>query len=147
GMDPIALYELIPHSIANADPRVMLVGIVSLVIIFGMPLVKSKIIKSIPAPMVVLIVTIPMAIIMDFKHTEPAFDLVKIGDFWASVGFNADFSAIGNPVFWKYVFMFLFINSLESLLTVKAIDGLDPFKRKSDYNKDLKALALGNGIS
>jgi hypothetical protein len=36
---------------------------------------------------------------------------------------------------------------LESLLTVKAIDGLDPYKRKSDYNKDLSALALGNGVS
>jgi MFS superfamily sulfate permease-like transporter len=101
GMEPIALYELIPHSIANADPRVVLVGIVSLVIIFGMPLLKGKVFKSIPAPMVVLVVTIPMAVIMDFKHTEPAFDLVKIGDFWASVGFNADFSAIGGFVFWK----------------------------------------------
>jgi len=43
--------------------------------------------------------------------------------------------------------MFLFVNSLESLLTVKAIDGLDPWKRKSDYNKDLSALALGNGVA
>jgi hypothetical protein len=43
--------------------------------------------------------------------------------------------------------MFLFVNSLESLLTVKAIDGLDPHRRKSDYNKDLSALGLGNGIS
>jgi MFS superfamily sulfate permease-like transporter len=147
GMEPIELYELIPHSIANADPRVVLVGIVSLVIIFGMPLLKAKIFKSIPAPMVVLVVTIPMAFIMDFKHTEPAFDLVKIGDFWASVGFNADFSAIGGFVFWKYVFMFLFVNSLESLLTVKAIDGLDPWKRASDPNKDLVAVGAGNALS
>ncbi|MEJ0056264.1 MAG: SulP family inorganic anion transporter [Bacteroidota bacterium] len=43
--------------------------------------------------------------------------------------------------------MFLFVNSLESLLTVKAIDGLDPYKRQSDYNKDLRGLALGNGLS
>ncbi len=147
GMAPIALYQLIPHSIANADPRVMLVGIVSLVIIFGMPLLKSKIFKKIPAPMVVLVVTIPMAFIMDFKHTEPAFDLVKIGDFWASVGYNADFSAVGNPIFWKYVFMFLFVNSLESLLTVKAIDGLDPWKRVSNPNKDLVAVGAGNALS
>ena len=147
GMEPIELYELIPHSIANADPRVVLVGIVSLVIIFGMPLLKGKIFKSIPAPMVVLVVTIPMAVIMDFKHTEPAFDLVKIGDFWASVGFNADFSAIGGFVFWKYVFMFLFVNSLESLLTVKAIDGLDPWKRVSNPNKDLVAVGAGNALS
>lgn len=147
GMEPIELYEMIPHSLANADPRVALVGIISLIIIFGMPMLKGKIFKSIPAPMVVLVVTIPMALLMDFQHTEPAFDLVKIGDFWASVGYNADFSAIGSPIFWKYVFMFLFVNSLESLLTVKAIDGLDPWKRASDPNKDLVAVGAGNALS
>jgi hypothetical protein len=73
--------------------------------------------------------------------------LVSIGDFWGNVNFNASFAGIGTYVFWKYVLMFLFVNSLESLLTVKAIDGLDPWKRKSDYNQDLRALAVGNGIS
>lgn len=147
GMEPLELYQMIPHSFLNADPRVALVGVVSLVIIFGMPLLKGKIFKSIPAPMVVLVVTIPMALIMDFRHTEPAFDLVSIGDFWGNIGFNASFAAIGTGVFWKYVLMFLFINSLESLLTVKAIDGLDPYKRESNYNKDLSALGAGNALS
>jgi MFS superfamily sulfate permease-like transporter len=73
--------------------------------------------------------------------------LVTIGDFWSNVKFNASFAAIGSGVFWKYVIMFLFVNSLESLLTVKAIDGLDPYKRVSNYNKDLSALALGNGLA
>ncbi len=147
GMEPIELYEMIPHSFMNADPRVALVGVVSLVIIFGMPLLKGKIFKSIPAPMVVLLITIPMAVIMDFRHTEPAFDLVSIGNFWENIKFNASFAAIGTGVFWKYVVMFLFINSLESLLTVKAIDGLDPYRRQSNYNKDLSALGAGNMLS
>ncbi|MFN5170068.1 MAG: SulP family inorganic anion transporter [Cyclobacteriaceae bacterium] len=147
GLEPFELYQQIPHSITHADPRVTLVGLVSLIIIFGMPLIKSKWVKKIPAPMVVLGITIPMALIMDFKHTEPAFDLVKIGDFWGMVGFNADFGMLGTGVFWKYVFMFLFINSLESLLTVKAIDGLDPWKRVSNPNKDLVAVGVGNATS
>ena len=147
GLDPIELYKMIPHSFMNADPRVSLVGIVSLVIIFGMPLLKGKIFKIIPAPMVVLIVTIPMALIMDFRHTEPAFDMVSIGNFWENITFNASFEAIGTGVFWKYVVMFLFINSLESLLTVKAVDGLDPYKRQSNPNKDLSALGAGNLMS
>lgn len=147
GLEPLELYQMIPHSFMNADPRVALVGIVSLVIIFGMPFLKGKIFKTIPAPMVVLVVTIPMAIVMDFRHTEPAFDLVSIGDFWSNIKFNASFAAIGTGVFWKYVVMFLFINSLESLLTVKAIDGLDPYKRQSNYNKDLSALGAGNALS
>lgn len=147
GLEPLELYQMIPHSFMNADPRVALVGIVSLVIIFGMPFLKGKIFKTIPAPMVVLVVTIPMAVVMDFRHTEPAFDLVSIGDFWSNIKFNASFAAIGTGVFWKYVVMFLFINSLESLLTVKAIDGLDPYKRQSNYNKDLSALGAGNALS
>ena len=147
GLEPIELYERIPDSFANADPRVALVGIVSLVIIFGMPLIKGNLIKKIPAPMVVLLVTIPMATIMDFRHTEPAFDLVSIGNFWDNIKFQASFAAIGTGVFWKYVIMFLLINSLESLLTVKAIDGLDPFKRESNSNKDLSALGAGNALS
>ena len=147
GLEPIELYEMIPHSFMNADPRVALVGVISLIIIFGMPFLKGKIFKSIPAPMVVLVVTIPLALFMDFRHTEPAFDLVSIGDFWGNISFNARFDAIGTGVFWKYVIMFLFINSLESLLTVKAVDGLDPYKRQSNYNKDLSALGAGNALS
>lgn len=147
GLEPIELYERIPHSIMHADPRVTLLGVISLVIIFGMPFLKSKIFKRLPAPMIVLLVTVPMAWIMDFEHTEPAFDMVKIGDFWGTIGFNASFGAIGTFVFWKYVFMFLFVNSLESLLTVKAIDGLDPWKRASNPNKDLVAVGAGNALS
>jgi MFS superfamily sulfate permease-like transporter len=146
GKEPLELFRMIPDSIIHEDLRVTFIGILSLVIIFGLPLLKGKF-KKIPAPLVVLLVTIPLAWIMDFKHTEPAFDMVSIGDFWGNIGFNADFSAIGSLVFWKYVLMFVFVNSLESLLTVKAIDGLDPWKRISNPNKDLMAVGAGNALS
>ncbi len=145
GLSPIQLYTHIPVFIANANWSIAIVGIGSLIIIFGMPMLGG-IFKKIPAPMIVLVVMIPLALVMNFKGLYKG-SLVSIGNFLKNVSFNARFDAIGTFVFWKYVFMFLFVNSLESLLTVKAIDGLDPYKRKSDYNKDLKALALGNGIS
>lgn len=147
GLEPIELFERIPDSILHEDPCVTLVGMVSLAIIFGIPMLKFKLFKKIPAPMLVLLVTIPMAWIMDFKHTEPAFDMVKIGNFWETISLNADFSAINTFIFWKYVLMFLFVNSLESLLTVKAIDSLDPWKRISNSNKDLMAVGAGNALS
>ena len=147
GKDPIALFLMIPESIIHEDIRVTIVGITSLIIIFGLPLLQFPIMKKVPAPMIVILVTIPMALIMDFRHTEPAFDLVSIGNFWESVGINVSFAMIGSWVFWKYVIMFMFINSLESLLTVKAIDTLDPWKRTSNPNKDLIAVGVGNGLS
>lgn len=145
GLTPIQLYTHIPQFIIHESSPIAIVGILSLIILFGMPALGG-IFKKIPAPMIVLVVTIPLAAILDFKTNHPG-SLVAIGDFWSNVHFSASFAAIGTGVFWKYVVMFLFVNSLESLLTVKAIDGLDPWKRKSNYNKDLSALALGNGIS
>ncbi len=147
GKEPLELFQMIPDSIIHEDLRVTLIGIISLIIIFGLPLLKGKVFKKVPAPVVVLLVTIPLALLMDFKHTEPAFDMVKIGNFWGDIGFNANFGMIGTFVFWKYVIMFLFVNSLESLLTVKAIDSLDPWKRISNPNKDLMAVGAGNALS
>jgi MFS superfamily sulfate permease-like transporter len=43
--------------------------------------------------------------------------------------------------------MFALVGSLESLLTVKAIDMMDPYKRKSNPNKDLIAIGIGNCIA
>jgi len=156
GLSPIQLYLHIPEFITHANPNIAIVGILSIVIIFGLPALGG-VFKKIPAPMIVLLVMIPLGIALNFKDIPAS--LVSIGDFWgnwkdttgsitlSSMAKNISFAAIGTFVFWKYVVMFLFVNSLESLLTVKAIDGLDPWKRKSDYNQDLRALAVGNGIS
>ncbi len=150
GLDPIHLYTHIPIFMANANLKIATIGILSLIIIFGLPMIGG-IFKKIPAPMVVLVIAIPLSIALglgDILSQEgKPFALVHIADFWQGVKFNASFAAIGTGVFWKYVVMFLFVNSLESLLTVKAIDGLDPYKRVSDYNKDLRALSIGNGVA
>jgi MFS superfamily sulfate permease-like transporter len=39
------------------------------------------------------------------------------------------------------------ISSIESLLSIKAVDKLDPQKRRSNLNKDLRALGLASAIS
>jgi MFS superfamily sulfate permease-like transporter len=145
GLSPIELYLHFPQFIANTNPRVALIGVMSLIMIFGFPYL-SPLFKKVPSPLFVLVIMIPLGVYLDLKNTATGA-LVSMGDFWSNIGLNASFKSVGNIVFWKYVVMFLFVSSLESLLTVKAIDGLDPWKRKSNYNKDLSALGAGNGIS
>ena len=53
-----------------------------------------------------------------------------------------DFSSVLSLPFWSSVIALLLIASIESLLSIKAIDKLDPEKRRSNVNKDLKALGL-----
>lgn len=145
GKGPLELLANIPNFIMNLDPKATFIGVVSLAIMMGWPYIKNKSIKMIPAPLVVLLFAIPCELFMHFKETEPAYALVKIGNFVDALGFNASFDGFSQTgIFIKYVIMFALVGSLESLLTVKAIDLMDPFKRKSDMNKDLIAVGIGN---
>ncbi|OWP86854.1 sulfate transporter [Flavobacterium covae] len=148
GKKPLELLINIPNFIINLDPKATLIGIISLTIMMGWPFIKNTFIKKIPAPLVVLLFAIPAELFMDFKHTEPPFALVKIGNLVENLNINVDFSGISQTgLFIKYVIMFALVGTLESLLTVKAIDLLDPFKRKSNNNKDLIAVGVGNVLA
>jgi MFS superfamily sulfate permease-like transporter len=147
GESPFELLINIPKFITHAHWQITIVGILAITLMFLLPKVKNKYLKKIPAPIFVLVLAIPIAVFWRFKSIEGAYSLVSVGDFWGSIGFNYNFNFLGTFAFWKYVFMFLFVSSLESLLTVKAADNLDPYKRTSNYNGDLKAQGLGNFLS
>lgn len=165
GKEPLELIAMIPESIMHENAHIAEIGITCLLIMIGLSFVKHNKIKKIPAPLVVLIIAIPMGLWLHVK-TEGAisnFALVKIGsifeaftngsvmkgDFISRGVLNADFSALTTHIgeFIMYVILFALIGSLESLLTAKAIDGLDPYKRKSNYNKDLIAVGAGNTLT
>lgn len=151
GKEPLELIELLPHTFMNISWPIATVGLVSLVILFGMPMIKNSIVKKIPPALVVLIVAILLGQYFNlsadtFKDLKP---LVNPGEF--KLNLNADFGAIMNPellpIFLKYLLMFTLIGTLESLLTGKAIDLLDPYQRKANLSKDLTAVGIGNTIS
>jgi MFS superfamily sulfate permease-like transporter len=58
-----------------------------------------------------------------------------------------DFTAITNPDVYIVAFTLAIVASLETLLCVEATDKLDPFKRKTPTNRELKAQGIGNIIS
>jgi SulP family sulfate permease len=58
-----------------------------------------------------------------------------------------DFSAITNFEVWKIAIVLAIVASLETLLSVEATDKLDPDKRVTPTNRELKAQGLGNIVS
>ena len=144
-VEPLDLLAKIPETLMHIKPDVAVIGILSLLIVFLWPKIKHPFLRKIPAPVVILAVTIPLAQYLKIDGKQLIhFDQ----DFIHTIAWNERFDGFTQTgIFVKYVLMFALVGSLESLLTVKATDMLDPFKRKSNANKDLMAVGFGNTIS
>jgi MFS superfamily sulfate permease-like transporter len=148
GKSPFELIASTPLFIQNLDPRATGIGVLSFIIMLYWAKIPVNFLRKVPASLVVLLIAIPAELYMDFQHTEPSYAMVHIGNLLENIKVNVDFSGMAQSgIFIKYVIMFALVGSLESLLTVKAIDMLDPFHRKSNANKDLIAVGIGNTIS
>ena len=155
---PLELLANIPHFIMNMNPLVGMIGIIGLFIMFGFPWVKNPKLKMIPAPMLVLLVTVPLGLYLNFDQDHPysfGGQEYRLGkDFLVAVPesmFHAitfpDFSGLMTLVGVEYVVMFALIGSIESLLSAKAIDGIDPWKRKTNHDRDMLAVGVGNTLA
>jgi MFS superfamily sulfate permease-like transporter len=150
GKDPLELLSMVPHSLMHMEYHIAIIGLVGLMIMFGWRYLSFSFLKKIPPAMVVLFVAIGLGRV--FHLFEPSFadfePLIKPGDF--SVAYNISFAGMSGallPVFVKYVAMFALVGSLESSLTVKAIDLLDPYKRTSDASRDLRSVGVANVVA
>ncbi len=158
--EPLEMLSEFPHYIAEANPVIAAIGIVSILIMFIWPLISKKLgpLKLIPSPMAVLLVAIPMGLTFNLmqehtyvfqghEYTVGESFLVKMPErifgMFDEIT-TPDFSALAQSKAWVWVFMFFIIGSLESLLSAKAVDLLDPWKRKTDMNKDILAVGVGN---
>ncbi|MFO0914877.1 MAG: SulP family inorganic anion transporter [Pirellulales bacterium] len=156
--EPLELLLHVPHSIWHMNPEIALIGIVSLLILFGMPMLKARWIRRIPAQMIVILVAIPLGMYLNLadQHTyslgEQSWEvgpryLVDVpGNLLSAMSFP-DFGALQHLTAWKWVLMFTLIGSLESLLSVKAIDLIDPWKRKTNLNRDMLAVGIANTVA
>lgn len=146
--EPLEMLMEIPHYVLEENPEVTLIGVLAIAILTVLPLAPWKPIRAIPAPLAVLAITIPMAIAFNFSTEHPyrfwSHDfqvgpelLVQLpGSLLDAVTFP-DFSVILTPTSLKYVAMFALVGTVESLLSVIAVDALDPEARASDLDRDL----------
>ncbi len=129
--------------------QVALIGIISLAIIFIWPLLKQPLFKKIPSALVVILVSIVLVKVFSIHNTDTFKPLLSFDKaLFEILRINESFEGFNQfGTFIKFVVMFALVGSLESLLTVKAVDLLDAQKRKSNYNKDLMAVGFGNMLA
>jgi MFS superfamily sulfate permease-like transporter len=146
------LHELI-HSLNFAHGGIILVTIISISILFAFnKLSFLKKIKVLPGALVVVIIGIILNEI--FRLFKPEFFISgnhlvslpiagSINDFIGQFSFP-DFTAISNPKVWVTAGTIAAVASIETLLCIEAGDKLDPLKRYSSANTELKAQGIGN---
>ncbi|NND14817.1 MAG: SulP family inorganic anion transporter [Eudoraea sp.] len=146
---PAELVE-VAKSMDPATWAAVAIGVISLLIMVFYSKIRNRYFQLIPAPMWILILTVGFSYACSwFAIPYPLSEkyLVNIPDNVLTNLAFPDFSKAFTKEFMVAVFAITFIASIESLLSIKAIDKLDPESRRSNVNKDLKALGLATVIS
>jgi len=161
--EPGSLFSLlgqIPNSLLNATDEIALIGLISFGILIVWPLLKHPQLKRIPAPIMVLLTGMGLAQFFGIQHEHIHFGqaqlhehliaapyLVEIPADFSNYFYTPDFSKILTFEFWVATVSICMVASLESVLSATAAEKVDPYKRRTDLDKDLSAVGVGNIIS
>jgi MFS superfamily sulfate permease-like transporter len=126
-----------------------LAGLISLAIMIFYPKIRNKYLQLIPAPMWIVILSIAFSYYFELIAQRPnpidsnymLSGVPNLNEIVSQLP-EINFGKIRELSFWSSVIALTLIASIESLLSIKAVDKLDPQKRRSNVNKDLKALGL-----
>ncbi|WP_435262980.1 SulP family inorganic anion transporter [Tenacibaculum sp. nBUS_03] len=128
-----------------------MVGIISLLIMVFYSKIRNKYFQLIPAPMWIVVLSVGMYYYFDMisPSTYPIDKnlLINLPDNVLSNFAFPDFGKAYEFEFINAVIAITLIASIESLLSIKAVDKLDPLKRRSNVNKDIRALGVATVIS
>jgi len=126
------------------------IGVTALLIMIFYSKIRNKYFHLIPAPMWILILSVGFSYAfqgLELPYPMQEQFLVNIPDKVLSNLAFPDFTKIWDSDFVIAVFAITLIASIESLLSIKAVDKLDTQNRRSNVNKDLKALGIATTIS
>jgi MFS superfamily sulfate permease-like transporter len=145
-------------SLEALTPAAVIIGIVSLLILtlWERKFIKNnKLLHLVPGPLVVVvsgvlinqyIQSIDPARALEAKHLVSLPVANDLSSFFSFFTFP-DFSHLSNPDVWISAGTLAIVASLETLLGIEAVDKLDPLKRVTPPNRELKAQGVGNIVS
>ena len=156
--EPLELLADIPKLFSQMNPQIALVGLSSVGVLFILSMIKAKWARKIPGPLVVLVLSISLGLWLNLRephaynfagkeYQTSAKHLVDVGSGLGSAFALPEWDALKHGIAWKWIALFAIIASLESLLSAKAVDLLDPWRRKTDFNRDILGCGVGNAIA
>lgn len=152
----------IPSSLANMNPLIAIIFFNSLIILAVHPQVTNRFIKYVPAPIWLLLFAIPLYVLFQYSldghitlfggnHSlNPTKDLINFElphDIVNDLLVFPNFGKVSTVSFWLVVLSVFLVSTIETLGSAKAIDKIDPLKRKTNLNRDVTAMGISTILS
>lgn len=149
------MMNTITTAMQHIEPGAIVISATGLLLLILWELRAFRRVK--PIPVGVLVVVAGTVINEVFRGSAPqlALDsshLVKLpipataADFFQQFVFP-DLKGFANPAVWKTGVVIAIVASIETLLCVEAVDKLDPLKRYTPADREMKAQGIGNIVS
>ncbi len=143
------------HILEFSSPTAILISIISLLIlmVWERPkLKKSNFFQVLHGTLITIIVGVLINQSLQIFYPEFALNETHLVNLPVAANFgellgqmhSPDFSQLANPAVYFSAAMLAFIASLETLLSVEAVDRLDSYKRVTPPNRELIAQGFGN---
>ena len=172
GAGPLTLIAEFPGKLREVNPEIAVIGLTGLALLFGLPYLSARLpwLKKVPVQLVVLVAAVGLGFYFDLEHEHkylfPAHmvdgqlenDEYTVGPKFlvtmpevlsdpASAFAVPDFRGLATASGLRYLLLFSLIGSLESLLSAKAVELIDPWRRKTSFDRDLLAVGIANTVS
>ncbi|GAB5417402.1 MAG: hypothetical protein Crog4KO_29840 [Crocinitomicaceae bacterium] len=148
------LFEKIPH----IDPYIAFISGIGILLLIFHAKISYKVFHLIPAPVWVLGITVPIVLLYNYLEANqiavfgnvfesPKDYLIDVPSNWMDGLAYPSFAKAYTGTFWMAVISINLISSVITLAAAKAVDKLDPYKRKTDLNKDLTWVGVSTVVS
>ncbi len=141
-------------ALQNIDPGALLIALMCIVVLISMD--RFKLNKIVPGPLVAVVLAVGINEVFYgvlnpsmYLSGDHLVNLPVAEDYNEFISFFTlpDFTQITNPQVYVTAATIALIASLETLLSLDAVDKLDPYKRIAPTNRELKAQGVGNFVS
>jgi len=152
------LFSNFINSFTNINSTAILIGGICLLFHFAWEKIvsgKKGFIKFVPAPLIIVFIGVGINAIFMQSNPVAALSDEHLVIIPVANSTNEFFSFFALPD-WNYLFnsdvliiavTLALVASLETLLSIEAVDDLDPYQRVTPTNRELKAQGIGNIVS
>jgi len=147
-------FNAIGDAWSSLTPGAIAVSLVGFALALAWPYLEKKLPKALPLPLGIVLFGVAVSLLagpvpwlaLGPEHLVSLPPVTSVSDLGALITLP-DFAAFSDSRVWQHGLILALIASLETLLSIEAVDGLDPHRRISPTNRELFAQGIGNTCS